>query len=154
MWNFNEVHFFWEVDIWSKATYLSLKEVVIVLWLTKPCLHVSSGDWCNHCYKVKCGFFYASPYKDDKYLFCRPVLGNYLDCLALMGLECLSYSRSQSYSIHMRGNCTWGWALCVSVVSAGSLDAAGVKFLVWEQVLMYLNLHLLQENNFPTVGVV
>lgn len=111
MWNSDEVYFFWEVDIWSKATYISLKEVVIVLWLTKPWLYVSSGDWCNYCYKVKY-FFYASPYKDNKYLFSRPVLRNYLVYLALMELECLLHSRSQSYS-----TCTCSWTLCVSPIS-------------------------------------
>lgn len=80
------------------------------------------------CYKVK-GFFYAS-HKDNQCFFSRPVLGNYLGYLALLGLECLWCSRSQSYPIHPRGICTWGWALCVSVLSIYSWDGAGVQFPV------------------------
>lgn len=134
---------FWEVNIWSKVTFVSLKQGLISLWLTKPWLSMPSEDWCDPWYEVK-GFVYASPSKDNKYFFSRPVLGNYLGYLALLGLECLWNSRSQSYPIHPRGICTWGWALCVSVLSIKGLDAAGFKFPVWEQVLMCITPHLLQ----------
>lgn len=111
--------------VWLRWEWLCRKERCVV---SKSVTFHVFWRLIDPCYKVK-GFFYAS-HKDNQCFFSRPVLGNDLGYLALLGLECLWCSRSQSYPIHPRGICTWGWALCVSVLSIYSWDGAGVQFPV------------------------